>query len=216
MGQAIARAVQAEDDLGLAGVWERGGDLGAVVSAADVLVDFSLPGATREVLDATTASGTPLVCGVTGLDEDLLAALAAAAATVPVVYDRNMSLGIAVLESIAARAARALGSGFGVEVHETHHVHKIDAPSGTALKLGETVAEARGDDPAAMHYESLRRGDVPGDHTVIFTSPAETLRLGHSVSTREVFADGALRAARWVIGRPAGLYALRNVLDLER
>ena len=216
MGQAIARAVEAEADLALAGVWKRGGNLGAVVSAADVLVDFSLPGATREVLDAATTSGTPLVCGVTGLDEDLAAALAAAAQTVPVVYDRNMSLGIAVLESIAARAARALGPGFEVEVHETHHVHKVDAPSGTALKLGEAVSEARGEDPAAMHYESERRGDVPGDHTVIFTSPAEKLRLGHSVSTREVFADGALRAARWVISRPAGLYTMGDVLELER
>jgi 4-hydroxy-tetrahydrodipicolinate reductase len=215
MGQAIARAVAAQGDLALAGIWQRGGDLGAVVSGADVLVDFSLPGATREVLDAVTRSGTPLVCGVTGLGDDLVAALAAAAETVPVVYDRNMSLGIAVLESIAAQAARALGTGFGVEVHETHHVHKIDAPSGTALKLGEAVAQARGEDPAAMHYESERRGEVPGDHTVIFTSPAERLQLGHSVSRREVFADGALRAARWVVSRQAGLYSMHDVLDLD-
>lgn len=216
MGQAIAHAADARDDLELTGVWDRGDDLGPVVAGADVLVDFSLPGATREVLAAVTASNTALVCGVTGLEEDLLAALASAAESVPVVYDRNMSLGITVLESIAAEAARALGPGFGVEVHETHHIHKVDAPSGTALKLGEAVARARGEDPATMHYESERRGEVPGDHTVIFTSPTERLRLGHSVSTRQVFADGALRAARWVVARPAGLYTMRNVLGLSQ
>ena len=115
MGQAVARAVEADDDLALAGVWKRGDDLGTVLAAADVLVDFSLPPATREILDAATASGTPLVCGVTGLGDDLVAAISSAAETVPVVYDRNMSLGIAVLESIAVQAARALGDGFEVE-----------------------------------------------------------------------------------------------------
>ena len=214
MGQAIARAVDAGDDLALAGMWKRGADLRAVVADADVLIDFSLPGATREILDNITAAGTPLVCGVTGLADDDLAAIAAAAETVPVVYDRNRSLGIAVLESIAMQAAQALGPAFGVEVQETHHVHKVDAPSGTALKLGEAVARARGEDPAAMHYESERRGEVPGDHTIVFTSATERLRLGHSVATRDVFADGALRAARWVTGRAAGLYSMRDVLDI--
>ena len=215
MGQAVARAIEGKGDLALAGTWKRGDDLGPVVSAADVLIDFSLPGATREILDGVTGSGTPLVCGVTGLDEELVAALAGAAETIPVVYDRNMSLGIAVLEAIATRAARALGPEFGVEVHETHHVHKVDAPSGTALKLGEAVAKARGEDPAAIHYESERRGEVPGDHSVTFTSPAERLSLGHSVATRDVFADGALRAARWVVTQPAGLYTMRDVLGLD-
>ena len=215
MGQAVARAVDAGEELELAGVWKRGDDLDAVLADADVLVDFSLPAATREILDATTASRSPLVCGVTGLDDDLVAAISRAAETIPIVYDRNMSLGIAVLESIAVQAARALGREFEVEVQETHHVHKVDAPSGTALKLGEAVAAARGQDPATMRYESERRGEVPGDHTVVFSSAAERLRLGHSVATRDVFADGALRAARWVVAREAGLYSMRDVLELD-
>ena len=215
MGQAVACAVDAADDLALAGIWKRGDDLGTVIKAADVLVDFSLPAATREILDAVSVSGTPLVCGVTGLGDELIKAMTNAAETVPVVYDRNMSLGIAILESIAVQAARALGKGFNVEVHETHHVHKVDAPSGTALKLGEAVAAARGEDPATMHYESERRGEVPGDHTVVFSSASERLRLGHSVATRDVFAHGALRAARWVSSRKAGLYSMRDVLGLS-
>jgi len=131
---------------------------------------------------------------------------------VPVVYDRNMSPGITVLERIAADAAAALGTDFSVEIHETHHIHKLDAPSGTALKLGEAVARARHEDPRAMHYESERRGEVPGDHKVILASPTERLVLEHSVTTRDVFALGALRAARWAVVQNPGLYSIRHVL----
>ena len=186
-----------------------------MVSAADVLIDFSLPGASLTVLDAVERMSTPLVCGVTGLGPEQLAALEQASRSVPVVYDRNMSPGIALLETIAADAARALGKEFSVQIHETHHVHKVDAPSGTALKLGEAVSQARGEDPASVHYESERRGEVPGDHRVIFTSATERLVLEHSVATRDVFAAGAIRAARWLAGRPAGLYAMRDVLGAQ-
>ncbi len=216
MGQAIAGAVEAAKDLQLAGIWKRGDDLDALVASADVLVDFSLPGATQAVADVVTRRNVPLVCGVSGLGQDQLSALQAAAATVAVVYDRNMSAGVAVLETIARIAARALGPDFNVEIHETHHVHKVDAPSGTALKLGEAVAEARGDDAGAIRYESERRGEVPGDHTVLFSSATERLSLGHSVTTRQVFADGALRAARWAIGKQAGFYTMHDVLEQGR
>ena len=119
-----------------------------------------------------------------------------------------MSPGITVLEKIAADAARALGGDFSLEIQETHHVHKLDAPSGTALKLGEAVAEARGEDPRDVRYKSERRGEVPGDHKVILASAAERLVLEHSVSTRDVFAVGALRAARWV--RDQSVYDARR------
>ena len=163
MGQALAATIEANDDLELAGVWRRGEDLDAIVADADVLIDFSLPEATATVLATVAEHGVPLVCGVSGLDETGQAAIASTAGTIPLVYDRNMSLGIAVLDKLVRDAATALGPGFAIEIHETHHVHKIDAPSGTALKLGESVAAAAGLEQGAIHYESERRGEVPGD-----------------------------------------------------
>lgn len=212
MGQAIAAAIAAADDLELAATWGRGDDLEALLDDADVLIDFSLPEANAIVVDAAVRCSIPLVCGVSGLSPEQSGALAEAARSIPVVYDRNMSLGIAVLENIARQAARAL-PGFEVEVRETHHIHKVDAPSGTALKLGEAIAETLGTDPAGIHYESERRGEVPGDHEVVFRSSSESLSLGHSVTTRQVFADGALVAARWIAGREPGLFTMHDVLE---
>ena len=212
MGQAIASEIADSDDLQLAGTWRRGDDLDTLVADADVLVDFSLPEATDAVVASAVQHGVPLVCGVSGLGEAHMAALTRASATIPIVYDRNMSLGVAVLESLVRQAAKAL-PGFAVEVHETHHVHKIDAPSGTALKLGEAIAAARGTDPKDVHYESERRGEVPGDHEVVLASATETLRLAHSVTTRQVFADGALAAARWVSDKSPGLFTMHDVLE---
>ena len=228
MGHALIEALRERDDARLAGLWVREGragelpdlpdgvlvdsDIGAVTAATDVLIDFSLPGATREVLAAVVGHRKPLVCGVSGLDAGQVAGIDAAAGTIPLVYDRNMSLGIAVLDALVRDAAAALGAGFEVEIHETHHVHKVDAPSGTALKLGETLAAARGMRPEHIRYVSERRGEVPGDHAVVFSSPAETLELAHSVTTRRVFADGALRAALWVVEQPPGRYRMRDVL----
>ena len=138
----------------------------------------------------------------------------ATAQAIAVVYDRNMSFGIAVLEQLVAQATAALGSDFAVEIHETHHVHKLDSPSGTALKLGEAIAAVRGESPADIHYEVERRGEVPGDHTVVLSSATERLTLGHSVTTRNVFAEGAIRAARWITNQPPGRYGMRDVLNL--
>ena len=212
MGQALAQSVDTAADLALAGLWSRGDDLGGIAAVADVLVDFSLPEATETVLAAAIRHRTPLVCGVSGLTDVQHAEIDTAAQQLPVVYDRNMSLGIAVLDTLVRQAAIALGPDFSVEIHETHHIHKIDAPSGTALKLGESIAAAAGLDAHAVHYESERRGEVPGDHTVVFRSATETVTLGHSVTTRQVFVDGALRAARWVVGQPPGRYLMTDVL----
>lgn len=212
MGRSIADRVDLAPDLELAGIWRRGGDIDEVASVSDVLIDFSLPDALATVLSAANRHRLPLVCGVSGLDERQMAEIRKTAESVAVVYDRNMSAGIAVLENAVRLAAAALGPEFEVQVHETHHVHKIDAPSGTALKLGEAIADTLGVDPGSIHYESERRGEVPGDHTVILASGTERLSLHHSVTTRDVFADGALRAARWIAGRPAGLYSMQDVL----
>ncbi len=213
MGRLIAESVERAADLALAGVWTRGGDLDAVVATADVVVDFSLPAGTVEVLAAVSRHRKPLVCGVSGLDEAQMAQLDQAANQVAVVYDRNMSLGVAVLERCVADAAASLGFSFDVQVSETHHIHKKDAPSGTALKLGEAVARARGESgTGSVHFEVERRGEVPGDHEVVLSSPTERLVFAHSVTTRQVFADGALRAARWALDRPPGCYHMRDVL----
>ena len=212
MGRSIADRVDLAPDLELAGIWRRGGDIDEVASVSDVLIDFSLPDALATVLSAANRHRLPLVCGVSGLDERQMAEIRKTAESVAVVFDRNMSAGIAVLENAVRLAAAALGPEFEVQVHETHHVHKIDAPSGTALKLGEAIADTLGVDPGSIHYESERRGEVPGDHTVILASGTERLSFHHSVTTRDVFADGALRAARWIAGRPAGLYSMQDVL----
>ena len=211
MGQAIAASIEQQADLELAGIWTREGDLDAIVASADIVIDFSLPEGTVAVLDAAVRHNTPLVCGVSGLDDAQMGLLGRAAARIPVVYDRNMSLGIAVLEHSVREAAASLGLDFDIEISETHHIHKKDAPSGTALKLGEAIAAARGKD-GTVRFEVERRGEVPGDHEVVMRSPTERLTFAHSVTTRQVFADGALRAARWAIGRPAGLYGMRDVL----
>ena len=213
MGRAVAETVERADGLALAGVWARGDDLDALLEKADVVIDFSLPEGTMLVLDAARRHDKPLVCGVSGLSAEQLEELKDTATSVCVVYDRNMSLGIAVLERSVREAAASLGSEFAVRVAEVHHVHKRDAPSGTALKLAEAVADARGEpDTGSVEFEVERRGEVPGDHEVTLETPAERLSFAHSVTTRQVFADGAVRAARWVVGKPAGLYGMRDVL----
>ena len=213
MGQAIAAALEQQEDMELAGLWGRGDDLDALVASADVVIDFSLPAGTGQVLDSVVRQGKPLVCGVSGLDDDTMDRLDKAASTVPVVYDRNMSLGVAILERTVREAAASLGMDFSVAVSEVHHIHKIDAPSGTALKLGEAVATARGEEgTGSVEFSSERRGEVPGDHEVVMSSPTERLTFAHSVTTRQVFADGAIRAARWVVRQHPGRYTMGDVL----
>lgn len=213
MGQALAETIKRQSELELVGIWQRGQDIDPLVATADVVVDFSLPLGTESVIDAAVRHSKPLVCGVSGLDERQWGLLTAACDEIPVVYDRNMSLGIAVLERSVREAASSLGAEFEISVSEVHHVHKKDAPSGTALKLGEAIAAARGAaGTSGVHFDVERRGDVPGDHEVTMSSPAEKLTFAHSVTTRQVFVDGALRAASWVADRPAGRYSMQDVL----
>lgn len=246
MGQAIAGVIENDPDAVLAGVWARDpdavrphfpaeahiyDDLDALVRGSEVIIDFSLPEGTALVAAAAGEHATPLVCGVSGLDEAHYAILERAAEIVPVVFDRNMSQGVAVLSALVAQASAALGPEFTVSIDETHHVHKLDAPSGTALKLGEAVADARGQDfdtqkwyepekpvsdaPAgAIRFFVERRGEVPGDHSVRFEAASESVTLSHSVTTREVFAEGAVRAAQWAVGKQPGIYGMQDVLGL--
>lgn len=201
-------------------------DLGGLAaSGAQVLVDFSAPGGLAGACEACAAAGVALVSGTTGLDDAAKAALDRSSAKVPVIWEPNMSVGVHVLASLVERAVAALGAGYDCEVVEVHHRAKVDAPSGTAIRLGDVVKRATGGDyvhgregrPGPRKAEEIgmhavRGGDVIGDHTVFFFGDGERIELTHRASSRDLFAAGALRAARWLAGRPAGRYGLSDVL----
>ena len=213
MGRSIAAAISDYSELELVGVWQRGQEISEIVAQSDVVIDFSSPEGSERVLEAAVGHGKGLVCGVSGLNESQIAMLDRASEEIPMVYDRNMSLGIAVLERAVREAAGSLGPEFKVRVSEVHHKGKKDAPSGTALKLGEAIASSRGDTgTGAIEFAVERRDDVPGDHEVVMASATEILSFAHSVTTRQVFVAGALAAARWVVGRPPGRYSMQEVL----
>ncbi|MEO6517505.1 MAG: 4-hydroxy-tetrahydrodipicolinate reductase [Pseudoxanthomonas sp.] len=178
------------------------------VPAFDVAIDFSLPEAFDPVLALCVARGAALVSGTTGLSDQQRAALELAAGTIPVLWASNFSLGVAVLNELVERAAVAL-KGWDVDIVESHHTLKQDAPSGTALTLGAAAASAG----AGVSYASLRAGDIIGEHTVQFTGPGERLELIHRAGNRDIFARGALHAASRIAGRPAGSYQVRDLLD---
>jgi len=231
MGQTVQHCIESSDDLELAGCWSRtlqANGLSAILCRADVVVDFTLPEATEEVVGAAIEAGVPLVCGVSGLTESTHQLLLDAADKIPVLYDRNMSLGIAVLQRMIQMAGAVLGDQFKAEIHEIHHIHKIDAPSGTALQLGEALAMARGQVfKDILHYDpenkstpekgqielrAERRGEVRGEHKVIFRNATECLSLEHKVIDRSVFAEGALNAARWLAEKSPGFYSMQDVV----
>jgi 4-hydroxy-tetrahydrodipicolinate reductase len=193
---------------------------------ADVVVDFSAPGATLALAPVAAAAGCAIVSGTTGLEAGAREALEQASARVPVLWEPNMSVGVHVLTELVARAAAAL-AGWDVEIVEAHHRAKVDAPSGTALRLAEAAHKARAGASRLVHgregkpgarrseeigMHALRGGDVVGDHAVHLLGGGERLELVHRATNRDVFAHGALRAARWIAGRPAGGYALADVL----
>jgi len=241
MGHEIQSCIEESEDLQMASIWVRDDsiddsgspcvqsmDLTAVLAPADVAIDFTLPAATDQVIDAVTDAHVPLVCGVSGLTEDSRQHIADVSKEIPILYDRNMSFGVAVMQQLVRLAGSNLGEQFEAEIHETHHVQKIDAPSGTALQLGETLAASRGQNFADVyHYDedddSLpvrgdiqfkveRCGEVPGEHTVLLKSTDEVMSLTHSVTDRRVFAVGAIRAARWLVTQSPGLYSLQDLV----
>jgi 4-hydroxy-tetrahydrodipicolinate reductase len=231
MGREIKRCIDDSSDLELAGIWSRSNrpnGLSMLLSDADIAIDFTLPEATEDIIRAVVDTHTPLVCGVSGLPEMIYQAVVEAGDVIPVLYDRNMSLGIAIMRRMVEIAGKAFGDRFEAEIHETHHAHKIDAPSGTALLLGEALAASRGQDFAEnLHYDPQgnsqprrgqiaftveRRGEVHGEHTVVFANSNESLTLEHKVNDRRVFAEGALRAARWLVGRGPGFYSMQDVV----
>lgn len=180
----------------------------AGVPAFDVAIDFSLPEGFDPVLALCVERKAALVSGTTGISSAQLDALAAAAATIPLVWATNFSLGVAIMAELVERAAAAL-QGWDVDVVESHHVHKKDAPSGTALTLGQAAGSAG----AQVHYASLRAGDIVGEHTVQFAGLGERIELTHRATHRDIFARGALHVAGRVRGRTPGAYRVRDLLD---
>jgi 4-hydroxy-tetrahydrodipicolinate reductase len=241
MGLAVAEAVEAAPDLVLAGRFDRPdavdprlADWASVLQAADVVVDFSTPAASVALAGEAAARGGPaLVIGSTGFSAGEVDALAEAALRVPIIRAGNFSLGVNMLMGLVERAAASLSPGdFDIEILEVHHRRKIDAPSGTALMLGEAAARGRGVDLEAVSVRArdgisgvrpegtvgfavVRGGGVIGEHSVIFAGEDEILTLSHSARDRGLFARGALAAARWVVGREAGAYDMQDVLGFR-
>jgi 4-hydroxy-tetrahydrodipicolinate reductase len=256
MGQSIASVLEDDSQASLVAAMDREGseligrDMGQLMGGAasgvcvtsdveeflsnvEVVIDFSVASATAKLLPVCAGQHIPMVIGTTGLDAETRAGLERAAERVPIVFAPNYSQGVNALYFLAARATELLGPTFDAEILEIHHRHKVDAPSGTAVRLGEVVATAKKLDPeqAVSHGRSghvgvrplnevgvmaLRGGDVVGEHTLYLVGEGERLELTHRATDRSIFARGAVRAAHWVVSRPAGLYDMADVMGIPR
>ncbi|OIQ75638.1 4-hydroxy-tetrahydrodipicolinate reductase [mine drainage metagenome] len=207
-------------------------DLQAALPGAQVLVDFTRPEPSLAYLEACRRAGVGMVIGTTGFTAAQKDLIAAAAQDIPIVFAPNMSVGVTLLINLVQSAARVLAEGYDIEIIEAHHRHKVDAPSGTALRLGEAAAAALGRDleqcavygregvtgerdPATIGFATIRGGDVVGDHTVLFAGIGERLELTHKASSRATFALGAMRAAKFLAGKQSGLFDMQDVLGLR-
>jgi 4-hydroxy-tetrahydrodipicolinate reductase len=228
LGQDVGRLLGRAEPLGL----PLCAAAGAALAEAQVVIDFSSPAGTRALLEHCVQARLPLVLGTTGLDASCQQLLKALGEVAPAVAAPNFSVGVNLLWALAELAVRSVGEDFDLEIIEMHHKHKVDSPSGTALRLTEVVARARGLDPAKaavpgrsglvgarkpgeIGVHALRGGDVVGDHTLVLAGPGEQLELTHRAHDRKVFARGAVRAAHWVVGRPAAVYDMADVLGIR-
>jgi 4-hydroxy-tetrahydrodipicolinate reductase len=177
----------------------------------DVFVDFTLPEASEANLDYVGRYRKALVLGTTGLNDAQLKKVEEVSKVVPVVFSPNMSVGVNVLFAILPDIARRLGPDYSIEIIEAHHQAKKDAPSGTAKKIGQILADTRGKE---IPIHAIRLGDIVGDHTIIFCGNSERIEIKHQAHSRDLFALGALKAAKWVMGKPAGLYSMQDVLKI--
>lgn len=254
MGRMLIEAVSAADDCVLAGALDQPGspalgtdatawlgresgvkvtaDLHAALAGAQVLIDFTRPEGTMAHLAACRELGVRAVVGTTGFNDEQKAQIAEHAQHIGIVMAPNMSVGVNVVLKLLDMAARALNEGYDIEVIEAHHRHKIDAPSGTALKMGEVVAAALGRDlkecavygregvtgerdPSTIGFATVRGGDIVGDHTVLFAGTGERIEITHKSSSRVTYAQGSLRAARFLADKPQGLFGMEDVLRLN-
>jgi 4-hydroxy-tetrahydrodipicolinate reductase len=232
MGQALLSCAAADPELTVSAGLDTGDDLASALPNCDAVIDFTHADVTEAVTRACVAAGKPLVIGTTGQDNAVRSFVAESARVIPIVFAPNFSVGVNTLFWLTRKAAEILGPDFDLEVLEMHHRLKKDAPSGTARRLAEILAEVRN-----VQYETdvrhgragmvgerskteigmhaIRGGDVVGDHTVIYANVGERVELTHKASSRDTFAKGALRAARWAFGRAPGLYDMQDVLGLK-
>jgi 4-hydroxy-tetrahydrodipicolinate reductase len=254
MGRMLMEAIHAADDCTLAGALDiasspsigsdatafMGRDSGIPITSdlyrglrgADVLIDFTRPEGTLAHLAVCRELGVNAVIGTTGFTDDQKAAIEAAAKDIAIMLSPNMSVGVNVTLKLLQMAAKALSTGYDIEIIEAHHRHKVDAPSGTALKMGDVIAQAMGRDlkdcavygrqgvtgerdPSSIGFASIRGGDIVGDHTVLFAGTGERIEITHKSSSRETYAQGSLRAVRFLTGRKQGLFDMFDVLGLN-
>lgn len=253
MGHALLEGIFADQELSLYAALDRadspqiGRDAGALlgkmtgikvtsdlsaIEGADVLIDFTRPEPSLQYLEACEKSGVSMVIGTTGFNAEQKARIGQAAEQIAIVFAPNMSVGVTLLTNLVQAAAKVLNQGYDIEVIEAHHRHKVDAPSGTALRLGEAAAEGAGRDfdkvalyaregitgernPDSIGFATVRGGDIVGDHTVLFAGIGERIELTHKASSRATFAIGALRAAKFLQARKHGLYDMQDVLGLK-
>ena len=186
-------------------------DIKAACSGVDCIIDFTLPEPTLEHLKECVRMSVGMVIGTTGFDAEGEAQIKEASKKIPIVFSPNMSIGVNVVFKIVSEASRVLGKDFEIKIDETHHVHKKDSPSGTAKKIASCVKEACGKEPV---IEAFRRGEVVGDHGIVFDGEYEVIEIRHSAKDRGIFASGAIRAAKFLKGKKPGLYGMQDVLGL--
>ena len=209
MGKRIAALAATDKEFNITAKIEQNDSI-ETVKGADVLIEFTMPKATVSHLKACIADKVAVVIGTTGLGDKELSEVKLAAKKIPVVFSPNMSVGVNRLFELTRQAAALLGEEYTVNIVEAHHAHKKDAPSGTAKKLAQIIKEASG--KQVKDIKAVREGEIVGDHRVIFESPVDTLELFHSAKTRDIFALGALKAAKFIIGKPPRLYSMQDVL----
>ena len=231
VGQALIEAVNLNSDVSQGSLLNRGDDLSLELGNFDVLVDFTRPEATLRYLSICQDAGKGMVIGTTGFSNQELRVIDKAAKDIPIVFAPNMSVGVNLTLKLLETTAKVIGADSDIEIIESHHRHKVDAPSGTALKMGEAIANALGRklsecaingregigeprDRKTIGFSAIRGGDVVGEHTVIFFMEGERIEITHKASSRMTYANGAVRAAIWLEGQKNGLFSMQDVLDL--
>ncbi len=231
MGQALIEAVKLNPNVSEGSILNRGDDIKRVLKDFDVLIDFTRPEATLDALSTCQSAGKAMVIGTTGFSDDALKVIDQASSDIPIVFAPNMSVGVNLTLKLLETTAKVIGTDSNIEIVEAHHRHKVDAPSGTALKMGEVIANALGRDLSecavygregkegprdrqTIGFSSIRGGDVVGEHTVTFFMEGERVEITHKASSRMTYANGAVKASQWLTNQPNGLYSMQDVLDL--